>query len=123
MNKKFRLKKSADFQRVRRFGKAIAHPFVVLIFLPNTSDSIRVGVAAGKSIGNAVTRNRAKRILRTAAAAHLPQITPGYDLVLIARKPITNTKSTELVPVLLKLLQQARLIAQKDNDESGTYIN
>ncbi len=123
MNKKFRLKKSADFQRVRRFGKAIAHPFVVLILLPNASDSIRIGVAAGKSIGNAVARNRAKRILRAASAAHIAQITPGYDLVLIARGPITAAKSTELVPILQNLLQQAKLIAHKENNESGTHIN
>ena len=77
---------------MRRFGKAIAHPFLVLLFLPNETGSIRIGIAAGKSLGNAVTRSRVKRILRTAVSAHLTQIRPGYDLVLIARKPIITAK-------------------------------
>ncbi|MGD2027664.1 MAG: ribonuclease P protein component, partial [Anaerolineales bacterium] len=109
MNKKFRLKKSADFQRVRRFGKAIAHPFVVLLYLPNDMDSIRVGVAAGKSIGKAVARNRAKRILRAAVNTQLAQISSGHDLVLIARKSITGAKSTDLIPILHDLLSKANL--------------
>ncbi len=112
MNKKFRLKKSKDFQRVRRLGKAIAHPFVVLLYLPNDLDSLRVGVAAGKSVGKAVARNRAKRILRAAINTQLAHISGGHDLVLIAREPITEAKSTDLVPILRNLLSRAGLLPE-----------
>lgn len=108
---------------MRRFGKAIAHPFLVLLFLPNETDAIRIGIAAGKSLGNAVTRNRVKRILRAAASTHLTQIHPGYDLVLIARKPVISAKSTDLIPILHQLLRQARLISIRENHESGTDLN
>jgi len=113
VNKRFRLKKSADFQRVRRFGKAIAHPFVVLLYLPTESDDLRIGIAAGKSVGNAVARNRAKRILRAAVQVHLPDIRPGHDCVLIARHPINQVNSSQLEMILAKLLTRANLLNNK----------
>jgi ribonuclease P protein component len=62
---------------------------------------IRVGFTATKKIGNAVTRNRAKRRLREVARAILPRHgRPGYDYVFIARS------STALRP-FEKLLQDA----------------
>lgn len=113
MNKQFRLKKSSDFQRVRRLGKAIAHPFVVLLHLPNEGEQVRVGVAAGKKLGNAVRRNRAKRLMRAGIQPLLAQIKPGHDLVLIAREPILEAKSTEVEKALRSLLKKAGLSIQK----------
>ena len=110
MNKRFRLKKTSDFQRVRRAGKAIAHPFVVLLYLPNDLDQIRIGVAAGKSIGNAAQRNRAKRVMRAAMQSLLTEIKPGNDIVLIARKPILDVKTPELLEILQSRMKHAGLL-------------
>ena len=110
MKKQFRLKSTQDFQRVRKYGKAYTHPLLVLIFLANDSDQIRIGVAAGKSLGNAVSRNRAKRVMRTAGAPLVPRINPGADLVLIARKPILKAKSDQVQEALSALLDEAGLL-------------
>lgn len=117
MNKRFRLKKSSDFRRVRRFGKAIAHPFVVLLYLPNQIEQVRVGVAAGKNIGNAVQRNRAKRVLRAAIQPHLNRIETGHDLILIARPPILNTNARNISQILETQLGKASLISTKNADQ------
>ena len=50
--------------------------------------------------------NRAKRILRAAIAPLLPEITPGYDILLIARRPILKVKSTQVHQALRKSLQK-----------------
>jgi ribonuclease P protein component len=51
---------------------------------------VQVGFTASKKIGNAVTRNRAKRRLRAAAQAVLPGLArAGWDYVLVARPQAT----------------------------------
>ena len=81
--------------------------------LENDSDQIRVGVAAGRSLGKAVNRNRAKRLLRAAIAPLLPDIAPGVDLALIARKPILDVKSTEVQETLTDSLRKANLLKKQ----------
>ena len=78
--------------------------------LENDSEQIRVGLAAGRSLGNAVNRNRAKRLLRAAINPLLPDITPGVDLALIARKPILDVKSPQIQEALTKSLRKAKLL-------------
>ena len=109
MQRKFRLSRSTDFKRVRRDGKSYAHPLLVLIAIENQLSITRVGVAAGKSVGNAVKRNRAKRLIRAAARELYPQTASGYDLVLIARSPIIQVKMPKVRTALQQLLQRASL--------------
>jgi len=115
VKKKFRLTRPTDFQRVRRHGQSYAHPLVVLIALENDTEQIRVGVTAGKALGSAVKRNRAKRLLRAAITPLLPDITPGVDLALVAREPILDVKSTQVQEALVKNLRKAKLL-KKDHD-------
>ena len=110
MNRRFRLASSNDFKRVRQNGKAHAHPLVVLHALPSSLPSTRLAVSAGRSLGSAVQRNRAKRRLREAARPHLPSIPPGWDLILTARAPISNAAWPEIQEAVASLLRRARLI-------------
>lgn len=109
MQRKFRLTRSTDFKRVRHKGKSYAHPLLVLIEIKNQEPITRIGVTAGKSVGNAVVRNRAKRLLRAAARDLYPQIRTGHDIMLIARKPIIQVKMPLVRNALLQLLQRANL--------------
>jgi ribonuclease P protein component len=113
VKRKFRLTRSTDFQRVRRLGKSYAHPLIVLIALPNElGDQSRVGVAAGRSVGNAVRRNRAKRLLRAAIQPYLPSLIGGWDLVLIARRPLAEVKYQEAHDALTSLLRRTGLLQE-----------
>jgi len=110
VNRKFRLRKNVDFQRVRREGKSYAHPLVVLVVAPNGLDQVRVGVAAGRRLGKAVQRNRAKRRLREIMRPLLPFLKPGYDVMLIARPPMAAAEFVAVRQAVVELLWKASLL-------------
>ena len=107
MKRKFRLRRSIDFKRVRRLGKSYAHPFVVLIKHPNEDGISRFGVAAGRSIGNAVRRNRAKRRIRELVRQRIPFIQNGWDVIFLARQSIQDATPTELQAAIDGLINRA----------------
>jgi len=113
VQRSFRLTRSEDFKRVRRDGKSYAHPLVVLIVQNNDQPRVRVGVAAGKSVGTAVIRNRAKRLLREAMRTLIPTIASGTDLILIARPALASAALVDAQHALKNLLQRARILTPK----------
>jgi ribonuclease P protein component len=110
VQRKFRLTRSDDFKRVRHNGKSYAHPLVVLVTQASDSPQIRVGVAAGKTTGNAVHRNRAKRLLRESMRTLLPSLVPGWDLILIARVGLPSASLEDTRIALTSLLRRAGLL-------------
>jgi len=115
VKRKHRLRRYRDIKRVRRLGKSYAHPFIVLIYLPTSQGGVRVSVIAGRGIGNAVQRNRAKRQLRSCMEQLIPLIEPDCDLAVLARKPIRDESFTEIKKALVYVLQRAKLV-NKTND-------
>ncbi len=117
-----RLKSSTDFERVRRDGRSHAHPLVVLIARRRAPDDFqpagahvapeltRIGFVAGKAVGSAVDRNRAKRLLRDAVRACASRLAPGWDLVLIARRPLAGSKLVDARAALEQVLRRAKVL-------------
>ena len=99
---------------MRRFGKSYAHPLVVLIFQPSDQPHLRVGVTAGKTVGQAVRRNRAKRLLRAAMQSLVLDLAPGSDILLVARQPLAQSTLEQTRAALLSLLRRAGLIVSHD---------
>jgi ribonuclease P protein component len=110
VQRKFRLTRSEDFKRVRRSGKSYAHPLVVLIVQTHEQPRVKVGVAAGRTVGTAVHRNRAKRLLREAMRSLLPNIASNLDLILIARPGLVTATLEETRHALLNLLKRAQIL-------------
>jgi ribonuclease P protein component len=95
---------------VRRYGKSFAHPLIVLIASHNEQEQTRLAVVAGRSLGNAVQRNRAKRLLRAAMHPMLEHIEPGWDVLLLARRSMNTASFQDTQAVLLGLLTRAHLL-------------
>lgn len=110
MKRAWRLKKQADVQRVWQEGRAFAHPLVILRVRANQLPQSRAAFVAGKKLGNAVARNRAKRRLREALRPHFTHLPPGLDLVLIARGNINAVPFTELTAAVQLVLTRAHLL-------------
>ena len=112
-----RLKKRADFLRAAR-GIRRVEGAITLETCPTPEPkpcpgALRIGFTASKKIGNAVTRNRAKRRLRAAASQLLPLLgRAGHDYVLVAR----GTTVARPFPALLSDITTALKAAHRKLD-------
>jgi ribonuclease P protein component len=110
MNREFRLTNSTDIKQVRRQGTSYAHPLLVLITAPNQRGLNRFGIIAGRSVGNAVFRNRAKRRLRAAVRELLPRMQTGWDAVLIARAQVVEAQWDEILSAVESVCIEAGVV-------------
>ena len=79
------LKQNRDFRRLYARGKSAVCPMMVVYCRRNRLDHNRLGLTVSTKLGGAVRRNRIRRRLREVYRLYLPQISAGYDLVLVAR--------------------------------------
>lgn len=109
MKRRYRLRRNADFQAVRRNGRAWPHQLLVLVALPNQLDFSRFGFVVSKRLGKAVQRNLIKRRMREVVRVKREQIAKGWDLVFIARKPIRNAEYRDVERAIETVLQGSGL--------------
>ena len=84
-----------DFLTLYKKGKYSASKYSVIYVRPNGRPYNRLGITAGKKVGNAVCRNRAKRLIRLAYREAEIKLPVGMDIVIVARSLICTVKSTE----------------------------
>jgi ribonuclease P protein component len=110
------LTRRPEFLKVAAQGRKSAMPGLILqgCRRPATADPVRVGYTASRRVGGAVQRNRARRRLRAAAAAVMPQhARQGHDYVVIARTETLRRPFSALVHDLETALR--RLDMWRDN--------
>ena len=117
-----RLRKALDFQRVRQQGRSVGTSLLTLGWTANDLALCRCGYVVGKRVGkSAVVRNRVKRRLREILRLQIKagQVTPGYDLVLIARAGAAQATYQQLAADVTHLLRRARLWRAAAPEESA----
>ncbi|MDQ3749821.1 MAG: ribonuclease P protein component [Acidobacteriota bacterium] len=104
------MRKPSEFRRVYAEGKRFEGRFVTIFIMPSGGEFQRIGITASKkAIGNAVQRNRAKRMLREAfrlSRTELNELSTKFDWVLNARRSLLKVK-------LEKPLEEFRQIVAK----------
>ncbi|GIO39254.1 ribonuclease P protein component [Paenibacillus antibioticophila] len=111
MHRKLRLRNRSDFGRVYRYGKSFANRQLVVYYSPRHEvERFRLGVSASKKIGNAVVRNRMRRVLKEIVRLHQHEIKDHVDLILIVRNGAVGMEFKELEKSVLHVLRKASLL-------------
>ena len=68
-----------------------------------------LALVAGKRVGGAVQRNRARRVLRAAVHEVAPHGVEGHDVVLVAREAMRDAGTQDLVVEMIELLERTEV--------------
>ena len=96
-----RLRSRAEFTEVQQHGRRVATRTMTLLAMPNALGRDRLGIVASRRIGDAVTRNRAKRRIRELfrqrqEGARASVERRALDLVVIARRDVATAPYAEI---------------------------
>lgn len=116
MQERFRLRQERDFARSRREGRAYPSRYMLVSVLPNGLAHNRYGFITSKQLGNAVTRNRVRRLLREAVRFLHPHLQVGYDVVIVARQAIVEEPFGTVQRIVEELCRKAGLVLVESGD-------
>lgn len=105
------LKQNKDFRRLYYRGKSKASSCIVTYVMKNRSGEISYGITTGKKIGNAVKRNRARRLIRAAFSELEHRLNNSYDIVFVAR---TRTSQVKMQEVKAQMEEQLKALGALD---------
>lgn len=95
------------FRRLYRTGESFVTPYAVVYFKKTSLPYNRLGITASKKIGNAVERNRARRLIRESyrlLEKEILELPHSYDIVVVARRKTVFAKMQQVKKVLEEAL-------------------
>ena len=105
-----------EFNRVYSKGRSYVNQMMIIHLINSDNVKGKVGFAVGKKIGNAVVRNRIKRLMREAYRISQHSINPNVSMILIARKPLIEAKSYLVQKALMNLCKKAKIVKRNLNE-------
>ena len=102
-----RLRRTSDIKAVYSRGRSYVHPTLVVYVLKGSGEASRIGFSVSKKLGGAVVRNRIRRRLREASRSIVPRLSPGTDIVVVARRSIEESTVAEMESVLNEQFRKA----------------
>ena len=105
MKKENVLRKNYQFQETISKNKSIINDYLVIYYLPNNLNKLRVGISISKKFINSVKRNKIKRQVRN-ILDKINCFSKPYDLVIILRKPFLKITFLEKEKIIKNTLKR-----------------
>ena len=103
------IKKTAEFKKVYKLGKAFSNRFFVVYVLQNDKNHARLGLSISKKVGKAVKRNKLRRLLKECFRLNKFEM-PNADMVMVARASASELASAgkylDVEKSLMSLMEQ-----------------
>lgn len=104
MNSEIRIKNKEEFENIIKNGKKIGNSYFVIYYKERKKDFNRFGISLSKNFGNAVKRNRYKRILREIIRNNQKKFKIQADYIIILKKTCDGLDYKVIEEKLLALL-------------------
>lgn len=91
-----RVRRKAEFQQVFESGLRVPSRYFTMLVAQRSGNTARLGIVASRKLGDAVRRNRAKRLIREVFRLNRPVQAGGVDLVVIPRRELFEAPLSEL---------------------------
>jgi ribonuclease P protein component len=115
LSKQHRLRHSVEIRQVRHHGKSWHNRYFILVKRANESPDSRFAFSVSRRTGNAVMRNRVKRLMRESIRQSLNSIQSGWDVLLIARQPAREATFSQVDRAVKELLARSQLCPRVDS--------
>lgn len=113
LKKQYRLKKKYQFNYTYRTGQTQGTKNLLICYTKSKNKCIKIGLSVTKKVGNAVTRNRTKRLLRVAIAPLLPNLKNNFNLIIVARSSIVGLTLLQIEKELNYCIKKAGLLREE----------
>jgi len=109
LKKIYKIKSSKVFQRVYSTGRRVLDDYGVFYILPSRDQTVKMGFAVGKKLGNAVVRNHTKRLMREIYRTKRPLFKKQVHVIWVARKRLVTANISMYERVFDRLATKAGL--------------
>lgn len=108
--KENRIKSKNDFQIVYKTGRSVVDSMSVMYVLANDEKNIKIGLAVGKKMGNAVVRNRVKRLMREVFRHRRSELKDSIHIIWVARKKLIAADIYTYDRIFMRLAKRAGIL-------------
>lgn len=109
LKREYRIKKKYQFNYVYRVGKPCHGKFLMLVWTQSKNQNVKIGISVSKKVGNAVKRNRARRLLREAISQFIPSLEVDRNIIIVAKQSIEGKPLALIVEDLKNTLKKSEL--------------
>lgn len=109
------LRVSRDIEHVKRHGRRSSTQCFNLLASRTEGSVSQVGIVVGRRFGNAVRRNRSKRLFRELVRAIYPDLIPGYHLLVFPKRDALTLSFGDLKELWTATLSKHRLLIARSS--------